>query len=84
MANLFKKESPRFDEKKYKKEWLFLWKEKNMVRISSNVGHVMNMVIMHLSGLKEKESIREGSSLQDIEIVLMLMKKKMKNNLIKT
>ena len=55
-----------------------------MVRISSNVGHVMNMVIMHLSVLKEKESIREDSNLEDLEIVYMLMKKKRKKNLIKT
>ena len=54
-----------------------------MVRISLNVGHVMNMVIMHLSVLKEKGSISEDSNLEEIEIVYMLMKKKRKKNLIK-
>ena len=44
----------------------------------------MNMVIMHLSILKEKESIREGSSLEDLEIVYMIMKKKKRRKLIKT
>ena len=55
-----------------------------MVRISSNVEHVMSMVIMHLSVLKEKESLREGSNLEYLEIVYMLMKKKSKKNLMKT
>ena len=55
-----------------------------MVRIYSNVGHVINMVIMHLSVLKEKESLREDSSLEDLEIVYRLMKKRKKRNLIKT
>ena len=55
-----------------------------MVRKSFNVGHVMSMVIIHLSVLKEKESIREDSNLEDLEIVYMLMKKKRKKNMIKT
>ena len=38
------------------------------------------IVIMHLSALKEEKSIRENSSLKDVEIVYMPMKK----NLIKT
>ena len=41
-------------KKRFRKEWLFLWKEKKMVRISLNVGLVMNKVIMHLSVLNEK------------------------------
>ena len=51
-----------------------------MVRIYSNVGHVMNMVIVHLSFLKEKGSIREDLDLEDLEIADMLMKKKKKKN----
>ena len=43
----------------------------------------MNMVIMHLSVLKEKGSIREDLDLEDLEIACMLMKKKKKKNLIK-
>ena len=46
-------------------------------------GHVMNMVIMHLGVLKEKESLRKGSSLKDLEISYMLMKKKKGKNLIR-
>lgn len=61
-----------------------MWKEKKMVRISLNDGHVMNIVITHLSVLKEKEILREDSNLEDLEIVYMLMKKKKKKNLIKT
>ena len=70
--------------KRSRKEWLSLWKDKMMLRISLNFGHVMNMVIMHLSVLKEKESIRKDSNLEDLEIVYILMKKKRKKNLIKT
>ena len=55
-----------------------------MVRISLSVGHIMNMVIMDLSVLKEKEILREGSSLEDLKNNYMLMKKKKKRNLIKT
>ena len=58
---------------KRSKEWLFLWKEKNMVRISLSVGHVMNMVIMHLSVLKEKRNLKESLNL---EIFCMLMRKR--------
>ena len=60
-----------------------MWKEKKMVRISLNVGLVMNMVIKHLNFLREKESLREDLNLEDLEFVYMLMKKKIKNNLIK-
>ena len=43
----------------------------------------MNMIIMRLNFLREKESLRVDSNLGDLEIIYMLMKKKMKNNLIK-
>ena len=54
-----------------------------MVRKFLNVGHVMNMVIMHLSVLREKTSLNEDSDLEDLEIAYMLMKKKKRRNLIK-
>ena len=60
-----------------------MWKEKKMVKIYLNVGLVMNMVIMHLSVLNEKGSLRVDSNTEDLEIINMLMKKKMKKNLIK-
>ena len=61
-----------------------LVKEKKMVRIFLSFGHAMNMVIMHLSVLKEKGSIREDLNLEDLEIAYMLMKKKKnKKNLTK-
>ena len=46
-----------------------------MVRKYLNVGHVMNMVIMHLSILKENKSIEVISNLEEIENVCMQMKK---------
>ena len=52
-----------------------------MVRISLSVVLIMNMLIMHLSVLKKKGSIREDSNLEDLEITYILMKKK--KNLIK-
>ena len=54
-----------------------------MVRKYFSVGIVMNMVTMHLNVLKEKRRLRVDSKLEDLEIVFMLMKKKMKKNLIK-
>ena len=50
-----------------------------MVRNFLNVGLAINMVIMHLSVLKERKSIEESLDLGDIEIVCMLMK--MKNHI---
>ena len=50
-------------KKRSMKEWLFLWKEKKMVRNFLSVGHVMNMVIMNLSVLKEKRSLRKDLDL---------------------
>ena len=47
-----------------------------MVRKSLSVRHVMSMVIMHLSVLKEKINLREDLDLGDIENVYMLIKKK--------
>ena len=47
-----------------------------MVRQSLNVGHVINRVIMHLSVLKEKRSLREDLDLGDLDNVYMLMRKK--------
>ena len=41
------------------------------------------MVIMHLSVLKEKGSVREYLDLEDLDNSYMLMKKKKKKNLIK-
>ena len=52
-----------------------------MVRKYLSVGYVMNMVIMHLSVLKETRSLREDLDLGDLDNVCMLMRKKM--NLIK-
>lgn len=46
-----------------------------MARKYLNVGLVMSLVIMHLSVLQERKSIKEGSNLEEIEIVCMLMKK---------
>ena len=69
--------------KRSKKEYLFLCKEKKMVRIFLSVGHAMNMVIMYLSFLKEKGSIREDSNLEGLEISYMIIKKKKKKNLMK-
>ena len=61
-----------------------LVEREKMVRIFLNVGHVINMVIMHLSVLKEKGILRVDSNLENLEIVYMLMKKKKKRYLIKT
>ena len=47
-----------------------------MVRKSLNVGLVMNLAIMHLNVLKERKTIRESLSLEEIEIACMLMKMK--------
>ena len=66
-----------------------MWKEKKMVRTFLSVGHAMNMVMIHLSVLKEKGIIREDSNLEDIGISYMLMimmmkkKKKKEKNLTK-
>lgn len=46
-----------------------------MVRKFINVGHVMDMVIMHLSVLKERKSIEVISNLQEMENLCKLMKK---------
>ena len=53
-----------------------------MVRKYLCFRNVMNMVIMHLSVLKEKGSIREDLDLEDREIAFTLMRKK-KNNITK-
>ena len=54
-----------------------------MERKSSNVGHAMNMVIMHLNDLREKRNTKEDSNQEDLETAYMLMKKKKRQNLIK-
>ena len=46
-----------------------------MVRRFLNVGLRMNLVIMHLSVLKERKSIKETSNLEEIENVYMQTKK---------
>ena len=46
-----------------------------MARKYLNIGLVMNLVIMHLSVLKERKSIKEISNLEEIESVFMKMKK---------
>ena len=46
-----------------------------MVRKYLNVGLVMNLVIMHLSVLKERKIIKEISNLEEIEIVCIPMNK---------
>ena len=67
-------------EEKVKGVALLVEREKDGKNIFK-VGHVMNMVIMHLSVLKEKGSIREDSDLEDLETYYM--QKKKKKNLIK-
>ena len=54
-----------------------------MPRKFSNVEHVMSMVIMNLSFLKERKSIREDLDLEDLEIAYMLMKKRKMKNIIR-
>ena len=46
-----------------------------MVRKSLNVELVMSLVIMHLSFIKKRKSIKESLNLEEIEIVCMQMKK---------
>ena len=53
-----------------------------MERKFSNVGHVINMFIMHINALKEKINLKEDSDQEDLEIAGMLMKKKKRMNLI--
>ena len=62
--------------KKLKKGYPWMCREKMMERKYLNVGHVMNMVIMHLSVLKEKINLRESLDLGGLETTYMLMKKK--------
>ena len=52
-----------------------------MIRKYLNVRHAMNMVIVPLSILKEKRSLREDLDLEVLEIDCILMRKK--KNLIK-
>ena len=54
-----------------------------MVRKFLNVGHVMSMVIMHLSVLREKISFKEDLDLDNLEIAYMIMKKRKRKNLIR-
>ena len=81
--NLSRSTSTRGDfssSNRSKKDWnieegvALLVKREKEVRKSLNVGLVMNMVIMHLSVLKERKSIRELTSLEKIEIFCMQMK----------
>ena len=56
-----------------------------MVRKFSNDGHVMSIVIMHPSALREKRNKKEDLDQEDLETSCMLMKKKKKKkNPIKT
>ena len=67
--------------RRLKKVLHYLLRENQMVRKSLNVGLVKNMVILHLNVLRELRSIETISSLEDLKNVIMLMMKRLKQEL---